>query len=120
MNFFNAYNKALKEYNAIMTHGIILRKKIRNVSGDYITDSEVLLHGFIQFDTDFKFDKNSEMFGARAIVFLRNDCGIDENYKYYEIDQTTPNVVTKLVVLSIERIDFVKVNKTHHYELIVK
>lgn len=107
-------------YNSLMKHDIILRKKYRDVSGNLSTLSETQLKGFVQFGTDFKINLNSEILEAKAIVFLKSDCGIDENHEYYEIDQTTPNTVNKMTVFNIDRIDNPLNNKTNHYELAVR
>lgn len=111
---------SLSVYNSLMKHTVTLRKKNRDVNGDYSILSETSLKGFVQFDTNFKIEKNGEMLEAKAIVFLKNDCGIDVNWEYWEIDQTAPKTVEKMTVFDIARVDDPTTNKTHHYELAVR
>ncbi len=108
-------------YNSLMKHTITLRKRDRDVSGNYSTLSETAgLKGFIEFDTNFKIEKNGEILEAKAIVFLKNDCAIDPNWEYWEIDQTAPNIVEKMTVFDIRRIDNPITNKTNHFEIAVR
>ena len=111
---------SLSIYNSLMKHTVTLRKKDRNVSGDYSTLSETSLKGFVQFDTNFKIEKDGEMLEAKAIVFLKNDCGIDEKWPYYEIDQTAPRTFQGMTVFDIARVDDPIKNITHHFELAVR
>lgn len=112
---------SLAVYNSLMKHTITLRKKDRSVGGDYSTLSETTgLKGFVQFDTNFKIERGGETLEAKAIVFLKRDCGIDPNWEYWEIDQTAPNTVEKMTVFDIARVDNPLDNTTHHFELAVR
>lgn len=112
---------SLAVYNSLMKHTITLRKKDRDVSGNYSILSETTgLKGFVEFDTNFKIEKNGEILEAKAIVFLKNDCGIDPNWEYWEIDQTSPKTISKMTVFDINRIDDPLTNITHHYEVAVR
>lgn len=108
------------EYNKLMTHTLTLRKRQRDSAGDFSDINSDVIKGFVQYGTSLKITKNDEEINATAIVFLKDDCGIDINYPYWMIDQASPYTRENLEVLKIDPIDDPRTGNTHHYELAVR
>lgn len=109
------------EFNKLMTHTVDLRKLERNSGGDFSTiETTSDLSGFVEFKNNLKIVKDGEEINAKAIVYLKSDCGVDIDYKYWMIDQTAPYTRSDLQVLDIEPVDDPRNGLTHHFELIVK
>lgn len=112
---------SLVEFNSLMTHTITLTKRKRNSNGDMqIVDTTPDLKGFVQYGNHLKVEKDGESFLSTAIVFLKDDCGIDPNYPYYLISQTAPYIRNDMEVLKIDSIDDPRTGITHHFEIIVR
>jgi len=112
---------SMAEFNSMMTHKILLKKRERNYSGDFaITSSIPNLDGFVEFGNFFVTNEKGEKMEAKAIVFLKDSCGIDVNHKYWEIDQTAPYSRQNMEVLQVQPIDDPRTGITHHYELLVR
>lgn len=104
----------------LCTHTIVLRKRNRNVSGDFFNVSSATLKGFVQFGDHLITNEKGETLLSTAIVFLQDNCGIDINWEYWMCDQTAPYSRPNMEVLKIDPIDDPRTGKTHHYELAVR
>jgi hypothetical protein len=107
---------SMQQYNNLMTHDIKIRKRKRNKSGDFYDLSDSTVKGFCQYGDVFYTDEKGEKKLAAAIVFLKDDCGIDIKYRYWMLDQLTPYNRPNLEVLKIDPVDDPRTGKTHHYE----
>jgi hypothetical protein len=105
----------------LCTHTINLVKRNRNVSGDFITVSTIPnLKGFVQYGDHLITNDKGETLKATAIVFLKDNCGIDINWEYWMINQIAPYTRSNMEVLKIDPIDDPRTGKTHHFELAVR
>lgn len=113
---------SLPSFNKMMTHKVTLRKRKRNEAGDFSDIATTPnLKGFVEYRNDLKIKKDNEEINAKAIVYLKDDCGIDINYPYWMIDQTSPYIRSDMEVLQIEPVDHpLNAGQTHHYEIIVR
>ena len=113
---------SLPAFKALMTHTVNLRKLSRNVAGDFSTIATIPnLKGFVQYDSTLVIkEKNETFIHASAIVFLQDNCGIDDNYPYWMVDETSPHTKSNLEVLKVNRIDDPQTGDTHHFELICR
>lgn len=111
---------SLASFEALMTHTILLRKRERNSSGDFSDISSSSLNGFVEYGNHLiTTDKGEELLAA-AIIYLKDDCGIDINYEYWMIDQTAPYARSDMEVIKINPIDDPRTGNTHHYEIHVR
>jgi len=111
---------SMMEFNILMTHKILLKKRDRNYSGDFVILSSVLLDGFVEFGNHLITNEKGEKVEAKAIIFLKDNCGIDINHEYWMVDQTFPYVRKDMEVLKIDPIDDPRTGLTHHYELFAR
>lgn len=107
---------SMQQYNNLMTHTVKIRKRQRNRSGDFSDISSSIIKGFCQYGNHYYTDEKGEKKLATAIVFLKDDCGIDINYRYYMIDQLAPYSRPNLEVMKVDPIDDPRIGNTHHYE----
>jgi len=108
------------EFEKLMTHTLTLRKRKRNESGDFSDISNSTLKGFVQFGNNLIEKSKDEKILSTAIIFLKNDCGIDISHEYWMVDQTAPYVRPNMEVLKIDPIDNPETGLTHHFELMVR
>lgn len=111
---------SLIEFKKLMTHTVTLRKRQRNVSGDFSDISSTSLSGFVEYGNKLITTEKGEQLNSTAIVYLLDDCGIDINWPYWMIDQTNPYSRPNMEVLLIQPIDDPRNGKTHHFECIVR
>lgn len=111
---------SLSSFVNLMTHSITLRKRQRNVSGDFSDISSSSINGFVQYGNRLITTEKDEEIMSTAIVFLKDDCGIDINHEYWMIDQTSPYVRSNMEVLRIDPVDDPRTGKTHHFECLVR
>ena len=112
---------SLASFNKMMNHSITLKKMQRNAAGDFSIISSDTLKGFVQYGNNLIINEKGEKILSTAIVFLKDDCGIDINYSYWQIDQTFPQVRSNMEVLKIDPIDHpLQAGKTHHFEIMVR
>lgn len=113
---------SIAAFNKMMNHSITLKKMQRNAAGDFsIISSDNTLKGFVQYGNNLIINEKGEKILSTAIVFLKDDCGIDINYPYWKIDQTSPQTRTNMEVLKIDPIDHpLQAGKTHHFEVMVR
>jgi len=111
---------SLPEFNALMTHTIRIRKRQRDASGNFSDVSFSDVKGFCQFGNKLITTKKDETINVTAIIFLKEDCGIDINHEYWMIDQITPYSVLNMEVLQIDTIDDPRTGNTDHFELLVR
>ncbi len=103
-------------FNSLMKHDLILRKMKRNVSGDFSIISTDDLKGHVEFNNKIITKKNDEEVKATSLVFLKNDCGIDVDYPYWNI-----NFRKEMEVLEINEVcDPNNGGSVHHYEIYCK
>lgn len=107
------------QFTNLMTHTITLKKRKRNVYGDFSVDSSNSIKGFIEYGKHLIENDKGEKMLANAIVFLKDDCGIDVSHQYWQIDQTSPYSRLNMEVIKIDPIDDPRTGNTHHYELYV-
>jgi hypothetical protein len=108
-------------YNKLMTHKVNLKKLKRNSYGDFsVLSTTTGLKGFVQYGEKLITKEKGEIVTCTAIVFLKDNCGIDINWEYWQIDQTFPYIRSNLIVESIDPIDDPRNGKTHHFEILVK
>lgn len=108
------------EFEKLMTHTLTLRKRKRNESGDFSNISSSVLKGFVQYGNNLIEKEKNETILSTAIVFLKDDCGIDINYPYWMIDQTAPYSRPNMEVLKIDPVDNPQTGLTHHFEIMVR
>lgn len=109
------------EFKSLMTHKITLIKRDRNVSGDFsILSSIPDLDGFVEYGNKLVTTEKGEEVTATAIVFLKDDCGIDIEWDYWMINQTSPYTRNNMEVLLIDPIDDPRTGNTHHFEIAVR
>ncbi len=101
-------------------HTITLIKRDRNVSGDFSNVSSTSMKGHVQYGNHLITTEKGETVLATAIVFLKDDCGIDINWPYWFVNQTAPYTRLNMEVLKIDPIDDPRTGKTHHFELAVR
>jgi hypothetical protein len=112
---------SMPEFEQLMTHRIDLIKRARNKSGDWINILTISnLPAFVQFGNHFFTTKTDEKKEATAIVFLKDNCGIDINYDYWIINQILPYSRPDMEVLKIDPIDNPITGNTHHFEIEVR
>lgn len=112
---------SLASFTNLMTHTVTLRKRKRNVSGDFSDISSTdNLKGFVEYGNKLVTTEKNEEVTATAIVYLQDDCGIDKDWPYWMIDQTSPQTRSNLEVLTIDSIDDPRNGKTHHFEIFVR
>lgn len=112
---------SLASFNAIMTHKITLKKRKRNSTGDFSVLSSIEeLDGFVEYGNFLVVNEKNEDVKATAIVYLKDDCGIDINWPYWLIDQNLPQERLGMEVLKIYPIDNPKNGLTHHFEIMVR
>lgn len=107
---------SMQQYNKLMTHLVKVRKRQRNRSGDFSDISSNTMKGFVQYGNHYYTSKNDEKKLATAIVFLKDNCGIDINYDYWMIDQLAPYNRPNLEVMKIDPIDDPRTGTIHHFE----
>jgi hypothetical protein len=113
---------SLPSFNKMMKHTITLRKRQKNAAGDFSDISATIgLKGFVQYGNNLIENEKGEKILSTAIVFLKDNCGIDINHPYWRIDQTLPYTRSNMEVLRIDPIDHpLKAGKTHHFEIMVR
>ena len=112
---------SLASFNSLMTHEVSLIKRQRNVSGDFsIISTSTNIKGFCQYGNQLITTDKGEEVKATALIFLKDDCGIDIDWKYWMISQTSPYSRSNMEVLKIDPIDDPRTGKTHHYEIFVR
>lgn len=109
------------EFKSLMTDLINLRKRKRSVGGDFsnLTTTQDL-PAFVEYGNKLVTNKKGEEITATAIVFLQDDCGIDINWEYWMIDQTSPYIRSNMEVINIDPIDDPRTGDTHHFEIAVR
>lgn len=108
------------EFEKLMTHTLTLRKRDKNESGDFSDISSVSLSGFVQFGNNLIEKSKDEKMLSTAIVFLKDDCGIDISHEYWMVNQVAPYNRPNMEVLKIDPIDDPETGLTHHFELMVR
>jgi len=111
---------SLPEFEALMTHTIKLRKRQRDASGNFSDISSSIIKGFCQYGNKLITTKKDETINSTAIVFLKEDCGIDINHEYWIVDQIAPYSRLNMEVLRIDPVDDPRTGSTDHFELIVR
>lgn len=111
---------SLASFISLMTHDIILRKRNRNVSGDFYDIYSSNLKGFVEYGNKLITTEKGEELKATAIIYLLDNCGIDINWEYWMIDQITPYSRINMEVLKIDPIDDPRNGQTHHFEIAVR
>jgi len=105
------------EFDNLLTHTVTLRKRLRNTQGDFSDDSSESIPGFVEWDKKLSVNKLGEDVVIKGIIYLKDNCGIDETHEYWMVDQTLPYSRPNLDVVNIISIDDPRTGKTHHYEL---
>jgi hypothetical protein len=108
------------EFIALMTHDVIVRKRDRNITGDWQTLSEDSEKGFVEYGNHLVTNAKDENIKCTAIVYLKSTSVIDINHLYWEIDQTSPYSRSSMEVMKINPIDDPRTGRTHHYEVHAK
>jgi hypothetical protein len=111
---------SMASFNALMNHTVILTKVTRNGYGDFSDISSTTIKGHVQYGETFVTNKKGEKLLAKAIVFLKDDCGIDISHPYWKINQTAPQIRNDMEVINIDPIDDPRNGLTHHFELAVR
>lgn len=111
---------SLPSFNSLMTHSVILRKRQRNSSGDFSDISSSSVEGFVEYGNNLITTEKGENVQSTAIVYLKDNCGIDINWAYWMIDQTNPYTRNNMEVLKINPIDDPRNGLTHHFEIYVR
>jgi hypothetical protein len=111
---------SLQAFVSLMTHSILLRKRTRNSSGDFSDISNSSIPGFVEFGNELVTTEKGEKVQSTAIIYLKDDCGIDINWPYWMINQITPYTRNNMEVLKINPIDDPRNGKTHHFECYVR
>lgn len=107
---------SLASFKKLMTHTLTLRKRQRNSSGDFSDISSVVVKGFVEYGNKLITTAKGEEVKATAIVYLKDDCGIDISWEYWMIDQSSPYIRNNMEVLTIDPVDDPRTGNTHHYE----
>ncbi|MEN8907898.1 MAG: hypothetical protein ABF289_18255 [Clostridiales bacterium] len=113
---------SMAEFNALMNHDVILKKMVRSYEGELSVDSFQVLKGCVEFGSNLiieKKDNPGETLLAKAIVFLKDDAVIDVEHEGWEVEQTAPQIISKLEVINIDPIIDKRSGQIHHYELAV-
>lgn len=108
------------EFINLMTHICDMRKRTRNVSGDFSDIETTSVNCFVENIEKIITNKKGEEVKTSSIIFLKDDSGIDINHEYWAFDQTSPYSRPNMEVVEIQRIDDPRTGKTHHYEVFVK
>ncbi len=112
---------SLAVFNSLMTHTLVLIKRKRNNSGDFVNETTYPQeNGFCEYGNKLVTLKTGEKVTSTAIIFLKNDSNIDINHEYWMINQLLPQIRNDMEVLQIDPIDNPIDGLTHHYELIVR
>lgn len=113
---------SMAEFVSLMNHTLILKKMERSYEGELSVVSTQTLKGSVEFGNNLiieKKDNPGETLVARAIVYFKNDAVIDIEHENWEIEQTAPQIISRMEVKKIDPIIDKRNGSIHHYELAV-